>query len=160
MIYLHIKVIDNQNLDYIYENPAKNEWALIKDSVTINKAPTRALITQYRQCLFGNEAFVKLLDMFNVAVQIPNLSYTLSGYASEVNKDKVLEFAKEILKACKVLIIYDLCKDTDNEIAELKQVMQEMYPTDYEQRIYNFSTIERDKDKIKEILNKGGADKT
>lgn len=156
MIYIHSKIIDNQNNDYVFENPSRNIWGLIKDGVTLVELPTKKDLVQYRQCLFGNEAFTYFVDEFEKPVDFPHLSYTLCGYTNEKNKDKMLKIAQEILSKASILIYLDICDDKDDSDWQvLKDDFIAKYPDDYKDRIFTYSSVRDDKnirDKIVLIL--------
>lgn len=155
MIYVYAKILDNQNDDYIYENPTKNNWGLIKDGITLAQLPTRKDLVQYRQCLFANEAFTWLVNTFEIPVNVPNLFYTLGGYTNDSNKQTMLNIAKQILAESKILVYFDICADKENdEWLEIKEAFIAKYPADYNERIFAYSKVFADKNVQKQIIDK------
>lgn len=159
MIYMHQKIYDSLNNDYIYENPQKNQWALMKDSAVMNQLPTKENIVLYRQSLFGNQALIWLLDTFDTPIQAPALSYFLSGYSNKNNQDKLLEINKKILDKCSILLHYDEFYDKDDtHWEELKKYFLETRGQEAVSHIISYENLVNNRaliNSIKEMLALG-----
>lgn len=156
MIYLYTEIFDSTNEDYIYENPKKNSWALIKNGVIITELPTKKDLLLYRQCFFANEALVWLANRFEVPIDIPNLFYTLAGYATDKNKDSMFKISQQILKnSAHILIYFDTCNNKNNEeYVKLVEDFKLKYPDDFQDRIFKYSKVIADNKIQTQIIDK------
>lgn len=156
MIYLYTNIFNSTNEDYIYENPQKNSWALIKNGVIITDLPTKKDLLLYRQCFFANEALVWLANRFEVPIDIPNLFYTLAGYATDKNKDSMFKISQQILNnSAHILIYFDTCNNkNDEEYTKLVEDFKLKYPDDFADRIFVYSKVVADSNLQKQIIDK------
>lgn len=158
MIYLHTKIFDNQNLNYIFENPQKNIWGLIKDGVVMKELPTKVDLIQYRQVLFTNQSLVWLLDTFNTHIEAPSLFYFLNGYSNPTNQDKILEYSYQSLDNCKILIINDEFNDDENDVwLKLKEYFIQKYGDEAKNYIFSYENLKVSKmeqERLKETIEK------
>lgn len=130
MIFLYNKIYGSKNLDYIFAN--KSSWSFVVDGVNISTQPTRTDAIGYKQVYFTNKATNWLVDTFGANVHSPMLFYTLTGliYALDSeSKQRVLQLAKQQASKDRVLVLYDLNTDgDDNEYAEIYQAFCEFRP--------------------------------
>lgn len=159
MIYAHLKVLDNKNNSYIFENPEKSKWALIKNDVTLKELPTRNDLVKYRQCMIGNETFIWLTNAFKVPIFMPSLTYFLIGYiddfSSAESKSNFESIVKEIVQQSKILIFVNQCFDKKDELwSMIKEDFIKKYPNDYKERIFAYTSLYKDSNLRQKLIEK------
>lgn len=117
MFYFYAKLFDNTNNDYIFENPQKNTFSIIKDSTTIKELPNRILAIQYRNSFIINDVIRVLTQRLNIPIVSFQYLYFLIGVTDDVNyRDLAMKHYEDLVASNlpNGLIYFDLFLDKDS----------------------------------------------
>lgn len=116
MYYFYAKLFDNKNMDYVFENPQKNNFSVIKDGVTLSTLPTKISAIQYRNAILINEALRKLTQVLDMPIISFDYLYFLVGVTEDINyRDLAMKHYESTIVDYKIggLIYFDLFLDDD-----------------------------------------------
>lgn len=117
MFYFYAKLFDNTNNDYIFENPQKNTFSIIKDNITIKELPNRILAIQYRNSFIINDVIRVLTQRLNIPIVSFQYLYFLVGVTDDVNyRDLAMKHYEDLVanNLPNGLIYFDLFLDKDS----------------------------------------------
>lgn len=117
MFYFYAKLFDNTNNDYIFENPQKNTFSIIKDNTTIKELPNRILAMQYRNSFIINDVIRSLTQRLNIPIVSFQYLYFLIGVTDDVNyRDLAMKHYEDLVTSNlpNGLIYFDLFLDKDS----------------------------------------------
>lgn len=117
MFYFYAKLFDNTNNDYIFENPQKNTFSIIKDNITIKELPNRILAIQYRNSFIINDVIRALTQRLNIPIVSFQYLYFLIGVTDDVNyRDLAMKHYEDLVanNLPNGLIYFDLFLDKDS----------------------------------------------
>lgn len=117
MFYFYAKLFDNTNNDYIFENPQKNTFSIIKDNITIKELPNRILAIQYRNSFIINDVIRALTQRLNIPIVSFQYLYFLIGVTDDINyRDLAMKHYEDLVanNLPNGLIYFDLFLDKDS----------------------------------------------
>lgn len=153
MIQAYIKLFNNTNRAYIYENPSRNNFMISRGGGDIKQMPTLDMAILYRQSFLANEALCWLTHTFKAEIFCPEIYHYMIGYTNK-HDTEVQELAHEVslLNAgdSEGLIYLDLCLD-NKEDTYYQEVKDAFLANNQESNIFVYSELKTSSTKQQEL---------